>query len=173
MSLPRYAVTLEDQEKVQDDAAFFQALSQLDARDANILQEFMDNFRNTKIKVFGLSDCVRFHEHTKDSPEFEQFSLDVWREFYIQENIIQIALLDDKEPAEGLFVGATSGRVYICGQADDVSQQKVLCVAASLYKLIWRGPQQPVEYKTSCLFDGCYGCFDPVVRHRMFRFKQF
>ena len=74
---------------------------------------------------------------------------------------------------QGLFIGAESGRVYLCGPADDFSQQKVFCVAANLHKLIWRGPQQPVEYKSSCFFDGCYGCFDPVVRHRLFRFKQF
>lgn len=100
MSLPRYAILLADDKKSYDDATFFQALSQLDARDSNILQEFMDNYRNAKIKVFGLSDCLRFHERVDHAPEFEQFSIDLWREFYIQENFIQIAVLDDKEPIE-------------------------------------------------------------------------
>lgn len=100
MSLPRYAILLEDEKKSYDDATFFQALSQLDARDSNILQEFMDNYRNAKIKVFGLSECLRFHERVDHSPEFEQFSIDLWREFYIQEDFIQIAVLDDKEPIE-------------------------------------------------------------------------
>lgn len=173
MSLPRYAMVLEEGTKKVDNAVFFQALSQLDARDPSILQEFMDNYRNVKIKVIGLSDCLRFHERISDSPEFDQFAVDLWREFYIQEDIIQIAFLEDKEPIEGLFIGASSGRVYLCGQADDFSQQKVLCMAANLHKLIWRGPQQPVTYKSGCMLDSCYGCFDPVVRHRMFRFKQF
>jgi len=106
MTLPRYAVVLDQQEgdetenKHVDDVSFFQALSQLDARDSSILQEFMDAFRNVQIKVSGLSESIRFHECVDDSPDFEQFSVDLWKEFYIQEGIIQIGMLEDKEPSE-------------------------------------------------------------------------
>jgi len=198
MSLPRYAIILNQNANEEDggeglansnsansvaagssrktnvdDVTFFQALSQLDARDPTILQEFMDVYRYVKVKISGISDCISFHEKTEDSPDFEEFSVDLWKEFYIQEGIIQIGVLEDKEPTEGLFVGANSGRVYICGQADDFSQQKCVCVAPSLYQLIWKGPEQPVQYKPACMSNGCYGCFDPVMRHRLFRFKQF
>ena len=74
---------------------------------------------------------------------------------------------------QGLFIGENSGRVYICGQADDFSQQKCVCVAPSLHQLIWKGPEQPIQYKPACMKNGCYGCFDPVMRNRLFRFKQF
>ena len=79
---------------------FFKRFSQLDARDPALLQEFMDNYRNVKIKVIGLSDCMRFHDRVPESSEFDQFSMDLWREFYIQEDIIQIAFLEDKQPLE-------------------------------------------------------------------------
>lgn len=109
MSLPRYAIVITDDSNQNDpcggvmevdDVSFFQALSQLDARDPNILQGFMDTYRFVKIKVSGLSDCISFHEQTQDCPDFEQFSVDLWKEFYIQEGIIQIGVLEDKEPSE-------------------------------------------------------------------------
>jgi len=175
VTLPRYAMLLDDEmdDRKVDNAIFFQALSQLDARDPLILHEFMESYRDVRIKVVGLSDNLRFHERCDEAPEFEQFSVDLWRDLYIQEDIVQIGFLEDKQPVEGLFIGSTSGRVYVCGQADDFSQQKVHCMSGDLYKLIWRGPQQPIQYKSSCMFEGCYGCFDPFVRHRLFRFKQF
>ena len=100
MSLPRFAIVLDDQSKHSDDVSFFQAVSQLDARDPNILMEFMEAHRNVRIKVLGLSECIRFHESFDESPDFEQFSVDLWKEFYIQEGIIQIGVLEDKEPSE-------------------------------------------------------------------------
>ena len=105
VTLPRYAMLLDDEigRKVDNDS-FFQALSQLDARDPTILHEFMESYRDVRIKVIGLSDNLRFHERsderTDDSPGFEQFSVDLWRDLYIQEEIVQIAFLEDKEPVE-------------------------------------------------------------------------
>lgn len=104
MSLPRYAVILNNEERHVDDAAFFQALSQLDARDPNILRQFMDSYRGVKVKILGLSECVQFQERLDESPEFEQFSVDLWREFYIQEDIIQIGFLEDKQPFEVIII---------------------------------------------------------------------
>ena len=103
-TLPRYTIVLNNDEKAKpvDNGAFFQALSQLDARDSNILKEFMDNYRDVRVKVLGVSECVRFHERISDSPEFEQFSVDIWKEFYIQEDIIQIGFLEHTEPFEVL-----------------------------------------------------------------------
>lgn len=109
MTLPRYAIVISDDSNQNDqyggvmevdNVSFFQALSQLDARDPNILQSFMDTYRFVKVKVSGLSDCISFHEQTQDRPDFEQFSVDLWKEFYIQEGIIQIGVLEDKEPSE-------------------------------------------------------------------------
>ena len=113
MTLPRYAIVLNNDSNQNDhcinhgggvlevdDVSFFQALSQLDARDPNILQRFMDTYRFVKVKVSGLSDCISFHEPTENFPDFEQFSVDLWKEFYIQEGIIQIGVLEDKEPTE-------------------------------------------------------------------------
>ena len=117
MSLPRYAIILNQNANEEDggglsnsvssngktnvdDVTFFQALSQLDARDPTILQEFMDVYRYVKVKISGISDCISFHEKTEDSPDFEEFSVDLWKEFYIQEGIIQIGVLEDKEPTE-------------------------------------------------------------------------
>ena len=116
MTLPRYAVVVSDDSNQNDpyggggvmevdDVSFFQALSQLDARDPNILQGFMDTYRFVKIKVSGLSECISFHEQTQDRPDFEQFSVDLWKEFYIQEGIIQIGVLEDKEPSEVSLIG--------------------------------------------------------------------
>ena len=52
VTLPRYAMVLEDEmERKVDDGLFFQALSQLDARDPHILSEFMDSYRDVRIKV--------------------------------------------------------------------------------------------------------------------------
>ena len=108
MSLPRYAIVVNDDNNQNssctpvevDSVSFFQALSQLDARDDNILQRFMETYRFVKIKIAGLSDCISFHEQTEAFPDFEQFSVDLWKEFYIQEGIIQIGVLEDKEPTE-------------------------------------------------------------------------
>ena len=101
VTLPRYAMLLDDEmDRKIDNAVFFQALSQLDARDPSILNEFMESYRDVRIKVIGLSDNLRFHERSDESPEFEQFSVDLWRDLYIQEDIVQIGFLEDKQPVE-------------------------------------------------------------------------
>ncbi|XP_047133180.1 uncharacterized protein LOC105848884 [Hydra vulgaris] len=175
MTLPRYASILESSESKNqiDCVAFFQSISQLDVCNEGSYHSFMRDYRNVCIKIVGVSDNIRFCDVIPDSPEFDQFSVDLWKQYYIQEGIVQIALLEDKQPLEGLFIGTDSGRVYLCAQADDFSQQKVLCISPSLHSLIWRGPQNPIEYNSGCMFDNCYGCFDPVLRNRVFRFKQF
>lgn len=74
---------------------------------------------------------------------------------------------------QGLFIGKNTGKVYICAQADDFSQQKVVCIGDNLHNFIWVGPTPPVEYHSgSCILDGCYGCFDPVIRDRLLHFKH-
>lgn len=101
VTLPRYALLLEEENERQVDCnGFFQALSQLDARDPIILDEFMKSYRDVRIKVVGLSENLRFCERSNDSPEFEQFTIDLWRDLYIQEDIVQIGFLEDKEPVE-------------------------------------------------------------------------
>ena len=52
------------------------------------------------LQVVGLSDNLRFRERSDDKPEFEQFSVDLWRDLYIQEEIVQIGFLEDKQPVE-------------------------------------------------------------------------
>ena len=60
----------------------------------------MEAYRDVSIKVIGLSDKLTFRERSPDAPEFEQFSVDLWRDLYIQEDIVQIGFLEDKQPVE-------------------------------------------------------------------------
>ena len=65
-------------------------------------------------------------------------------------------------------MGVDTGNVYICQEADDYSEQKIKCIADSLEKFVEFGPQKLLEYKSpKCLFDNCYGCFDPFIRDRV------
>ena len=101
-NLPKYASVLTVESEEFNHTAFFRALSQLDARDNILLSEFMDKYQGTSLRLLGLSDSLRFVHAplNEDSSTFDQFSVDLWKEYYVQEDIIQIALLQDKEPEE-------------------------------------------------------------------------
>eukprot|EP00795_Rhopilema_esculentum_P013099 gene13099-3886_t len=169
--LPRCASVLTDDVDVQK---FFRMLSSLDVNSKESLQPFLEKFGGVKFRVSGVSESVAITGNdSQSSPDFEQFSIDLWKEYYIQEDVYQLGILEDKSPLEGLFIGKHSGKVYICAQADDFSQQKVICIGDNLHNFIWVGPTPPVEYHSgSCILDGCYGCFDPVIRDRVLRFKR-
>ena len=106
MTLPRYASVLETSESQKhiDNVAFFQSISQLDVCNESSFHNFMRSYRNVCIKVVGVSDAIRFCDIIPDSPEFDQFSVDLWKQYYIQEGIVQVALLEDKQPLEVMFL---------------------------------------------------------------------
>ena len=69
---------------------------------------------------------------------------------------------------QGVFVGKSSGRVYVCQECDDYQEQCIVCIAYSLEHFLVRGPQKLLEYnKPQCLFENCYGCFDPFIKDRV------
>ena len=71
---------------------------------------------------------------------------------------------------QGLFVGKDSGRVYICQETDDYQEQKITCVAYSLEHFVARGAQNLMVYNKpqTGLLENCYGCFDPLLKDRVF-----
>ena len=69
---------------------------------------------------------------------------------------------------QGVFVGKSSGRVYVCQECDDYQEQCIVCIAYSLEHFLVRGPQKLLQYnKPQCLFENCYGCFDPLIKDRV------
>ena len=69
---------------------------------------------------------------------------------------------------QGVFVGKTSGRVYVCQECDDYQEQCIVCIAYSVEHFLVRGPQKLLQYnKPQCLFENCYGCFDPLIKDRV------
>jgi hypothetical protein len=70
---------------------------------------------------------------------------------------------------QGLFVGKTTGKVFVCQESDDYQEQSITCVGYSMEHFLTVGPQRLLEYnKPQCMFDNCYGCFDPLLKDRVF-----
>jgi len=171
LRLPRCATVITEDVDVQ---LFFELLGNLNVNDYENLQQFLQKFRGVKFSVSGISESIVISGNdARSSAEFEEFSVDLWKQYYIQEDVFQLGILEDKSPIEGLFIGRQTGKVFVCAQADDFSQQKVVCIGDTLRNFIWAGPTQPVTYHSgSCILDGCYGCFDPIIRDRVLRFKH-
>lgn len=152
-----------------DKDVFFSRLARLDANNFRELKNFLDNYKLRKLQVSGLSS--EFVIVGRDeSAVFDDYVLDVWRKYYIEEEVVQIGIIQAKLPLplEGLFVGKNTGKVYICQEADDYQEQKISCVARSLEQFVTCGPQAPLEYRSAqCILDNCYGCFDPRIKDRV------
>ncbi|KAJ7388352.1 hypothetical protein OS493_038227 [Desmophyllum pertusum] len=66
-----------------------------------------------------------------------------------------------------VLLGSRQVCVYVCQECDDYQEQCIVCIAYSLEHFLVRGPQKLLEYnKPQCLFDNCYGCFDPLIKDR-------
>eukprot|EP00794_Sanderia_malayensis_P016788 gene16788-18483_t len=169
--LPRCASILSDE---VDAKTFFDSLSSLDVKKSEDLRPFLEKYKGVRFSVSGISEKIMITGNDpSDVANFEQFALDLWKDYYTQEDVYQLAILEDKSPVEGLFIGLNSGKVFTCAQADDFSQQKVVCIGDNLYNFIWVGPTPPIElHSGSCLLNGCYGCIEPVIRDRVFGIKH-
>lgn len=69
---------------------------------------------------------------------------------------------------QGLFVGKSTGKLFVCKESDDYQEQHITCVGYSMEHFLTVGPQRLLEYnKPQCMFDNCYGCFDPLIKDRV------
>ncbi|PFX13916.1 uncharacterized protein LOC111345441 [Stylophora pistillata] len=152
-----------------DKERFFTRLRKLNVNDSGELNSFLDDYKYRKLIVNGFNrDLVIVSRG--ESTVFEDFTLQVWKKYYIEEDVAQIGVLQGSLsfPVEGVFVGKSSGRVYVCQECDDYQEQCIVCIAYSLEHFLVRGPQKLLEYnKPQCLFDNCYGCFDPLIKDRV------
>ena len=96
--LPRCASVVTDDVDVQK---FFRMLSSLDVNSKESLEPFLEKFGGVKFRVSGISESVAITGNdSQSSPDFEQFSIDLWKEYYIQEDVYQLGILEDKSPLE-------------------------------------------------------------------------
>lgn len=152
-----------------DKEQFFSRLRQLDVNNEIELAAFLNDYKYRKLVVSGFNrDLVIVGRN--ESTVFDDFTLQVWKKYYIEEDVVQIGVLQSSLsfPVEGVFVGKSSGRVYVCQECDDYQEQIIVCIAYSLEHFLVRGPQKLLEYnKPQCLFENCYGCFDPFIKDRV------
>ena len=98
LRLPRCASVNTDDIDVQ---AFFSKLADLNVNDNACLQDFLEKFRGVKFRIAGISESIVVTGNdSTNSADFEQFSIDLWKEYYIQEDVYQIGILEDKSPIE-------------------------------------------------------------------------
>lgn len=152
-----------------DKERFFTRLRKLDVNNENELTSFLNDYKYRKVIVSGFNrDLVIVGRN--ESTVFDDFTLQVWKKYYIDEDVVQIGILQGtlSFPVEGVFVGKTSGRVYVCQECDDYQEQCIVCIAYSVEHFLVRGPQKLLQYnKPQCLFENCYGCFDPLIKDRV------
>lgn len=152
-----------------DKERFFTRLRKLDVNNENELTSFLNDYKYRKVIVSGFNrDLVIVGRN--ESTVFDDFTLQVWKKYYIDEDVVQIGILQGtlSFPVEGVFVGKTSGRVYVCQECDDYQEQCIVCIAYSVEHFLVRGPQKLLHYnKPQCLFENCYGCFDPLIKDRV------
>ena len=97
MYLPRCAEVLSESVNAKE---FFENLSKLKVNKEDEFRDFLHRYQRTRFRVSGLSDNISITERDKDSPVFEEFNLDLWKQYYIQEDVKQVAILEDKSPVE-------------------------------------------------------------------------
>ena len=96
--LPRCAALIDEDVDAQK---FFRQLANIDLKNQDGLQTFLEKFRGVKFRVSGISERIMITGSPTDaSAEFEQFSLDLWKQYYIQEDVYQLGILEDKSPLE-------------------------------------------------------------------------
>ena len=96
--LPRCASLINEDVDAQK---FFRQLANLDLKNEDSLQSFLEKFRGVKFRVSGISERIMITGSPTDaSAEFEQFSLDLWKQYYVQEDVYQLGILEDKSPLE-------------------------------------------------------------------------
>ena len=98
LRLPRCATVVTEDIDVQ---TFFDLLANLNVNDCENLQQFLKKFRGVKFCVSGISESIVITGNdARSSAEFEEFSVDLWKEYYIQEDVYQLGILEDKSPIE-------------------------------------------------------------------------
>ncbi|EDO45047.1 predicted protein [Nematostella vectensis] len=153
-----------------DKDVFFNRLIKLDVNDQQSVSRFLDEYKFRKLSVSGLNRVIIFSGR-EATALFDEFTLEIWKKYYIQEDVAQIAILQGSQPfpLEGLFIGKSSGKVFVCQESDDYQEQKITCIGYSMEHFLTVGPQRLLEYnKPQCLFENCYGCFDPLIKDRVF-----
>ncbi|XP_031562661.1 uncharacterized protein LOC116298379 [Actinia tenebrosa] len=161
------AFDLHDKDINRED--FFKRLSNLDVNDYQNLSGFLEDFKFKKLSINGLNRVIIFAGR-EATALFDDFTLEIWKKHYINEDVAQIAILQGSLPfpLEGLFVGKTTGKVYVCQESDDYQEQNITCVGYSMEHFLTVGPQKLLEYsKPQCMFENCYGCFDPLIKDRV------
>ena len=98
LRLPRCATVITEDVDVQ---LFFELLGNLNVNDYENLQQFLQKFRGVKFSVSGISESIVISGNdARSSAEFEEFSVDLWKQYYIQEDVFQLGILEDKSPIE-------------------------------------------------------------------------
>ena len=98
LRLPRSASVVTEDVDVQ---TFFDLLANLNVNDHENLQQFLKQFQGIKFSVSGISESIVITGNdARSSADFEEFSVDLWKEYYIQEDVFQLGILEDKSPIE-------------------------------------------------------------------------
>ena len=80
-----------------DKDVFFSRLARLDVNNFPELKSFLGNYKLRKLQVSGLSS--EFVIVGRDeSAVFDDYVLDVWRKYYIEEEVVQIGIIQAKLP---------------------------------------------------------------------------
>ena len=113
--LPRCASVLSDE---IDAETFFKELSNIDVKKDETLSSFLGSFRGTRFRVAGISESILITGGDASAlADFEQFSLDLWKQYYIQEDVYQLGILEDKSPLEVAY-----GLLFITTENDQLYQ---------------------------------------------------
>ena len=89
------AFHLQDQDIDRDE--FFRRLIQLDVNDEQGLSGFLSDYKFKKLSVKGLNRDLIFAGR-EATALFEDFTLEIWRKYYINEDVVQIAILQGTLP---------------------------------------------------------------------------
>ena len=80
-----------------DREEFFKRLSKLDVNDDQNLTGFLEAFKFKKLSINGLNRVIIFAGR-EATALFDDFTLEIWKKYYINEDVVQIAILQGNLP---------------------------------------------------------------------------
>lgn len=89
------AFDLHDKEINREE--FFKRLSKLDVNDHQNLSGFLEDFKFKKLSINGLNRVIIFAGR-EATALFDDFTLEIWKKYYINEDVAQIAILQGNLP---------------------------------------------------------------------------
>ena len=80
-----------------DHEIFFERLSSLDVRSEAELSAFLTDYKFRRLRIRGMSEQLIIIDKSEPSL-FDDSTVELWKKYYINEAVVQIAILQDELP---------------------------------------------------------------------------